>query len=174
MTRKQIWSVIRKLDYTLDDNTMEIITDDIYNKILTNTYDFSKYNCKIFTQQNKKRKIYIYDRLSVENVLCHYLKKQIDNIFNIRYASRSRIMNRLFNTLPVMKNMNDFVIVRADFKSFFDSVLSEHVYNEYIKQSLLKRKDKEILETYIQIFEYCYAGLCLSNGYNGSVVKTKI
>lgn len=56
MTRKQIWSVIRKLDYTLDDNTMEIITDDIYNKILTNTYDFSKYNCKIFTQQNKKEK----------------------------------------------------------------------------------------------------------------------
>lgn len=41
MTRKQIWSVIRKLDYTLDDNTMETMTDDIYNKILTNTYDFS-------------------------------------------------------------------------------------------------------------------------------------
>ena len=40
MTRKQIWSVIRKLDYTLDDNTMETMTDDIYNKILTNTYDF--------------------------------------------------------------------------------------------------------------------------------------
>ena len=57
MTRKQIWSVIRKLDYTLDDNTMETMTDDIYNKILTNTYDFSRYNCEIFTQQNKKRMI---------------------------------------------------------------------------------------------------------------------
>jgi len=164
MTRKQIWSVIRELDYTLDDNTVETMTDDIYNKILSNIYDFSSYNCEIYTQQNKKRKIYTYDKLSVENVLCHYLKKQIDNIFNIRYASRSKIMNRLFNTLPVMKNMNDFVIIRADFKSFFDSVLSEHVYNEYVKQSLLKRNDKEILETYIQIFEFCYAGLCLSNG----------
>jgi hypothetical protein len=30
MTRKQIWSVIRKLDYTLDDNTVETMTDDIY------------------------------------------------------------------------------------------------------------------------------------------------
>lgn len=38
------------------------------------------------------------------------------------------------------------------------------MYNEYVKQSLLKRNDKEILETYIQIFEFCYAGLCLSNG----------
>lgn len=154
MTRKQIWSVIRKLDYTLDDNTVETMTDDIYNKILSNIYDFSSYNCEIYTQQNKKRKIYTYDKLSVENVLCHYLKKQIDNIFNIRYASRSKIMNRLFNTLPVMKNMNDFVIIRADFKSFFDSVLSEHVYNEYVKQSLLKRNDKEILETYIQILQF--------------------
>mgnify|MGYP007007856291 FL=1 len=55
MTRKQIWSVIRKLDYTLDDNTVETMTDDIYNKILSNIYDFSSYNCEIYTQQNKKR-----------------------------------------------------------------------------------------------------------------------
>ena len=164
MTRKQIWSVIRKLDYTLDDSAIETMTDDTYNMIMAKTYDFSSYNCEIFTQQNKKRKIYTYPKLSVENVLCHYLKRQIDNIFKIRYASRSKIMNRLFNTLPVMKNMNDFMIIRADFKSFFDSVLSEHIYNEYIKQSLLKRMDKEILEMYIQNFEYCYAGLCLSNG----------
>lgn len=27
MTRKQIWSIIRKLDYTLDDNTVETMTD---------------------------------------------------------------------------------------------------------------------------------------------------
>ena len=63
MTRKQIWSVIRKLDYTLDDNTVETMTDDIYNKILSNIYDFSSYNCEIYTQQNKKRKIYTYDKL---------------------------------------------------------------------------------------------------------------
>jgi hypothetical protein len=88
MTRNQIWSVNRKLDYTLEDNTMEIMTDDIYNKILANTYDFSSYNSEIFTQQNKKRKIYTYDKLSVENVICHYLKKQIDNIFNIRYEGK--------------------------------------------------------------------------------------
>ena len=51
MTRKQIWSVIRKLDYTLDDNTVETMTDDIYNKILSNIYDFSSYNCEIYTQE---------------------------------------------------------------------------------------------------------------------------
>lgn len=68
-------------------------------------------------------------------------------------------MNVLFNILPVVKNMNDFVIVRADFKSFFDSVLVDHVYMKYIKESLLKRDDKDLLELYAKKFKYCYAGL---------------
>ena len=46
---------IRKVDYTLDDNAMETL----------------RYNCEIFIQQNKKRKIYTYDKLSVEKVLHH-------------------------------------------------------------------------------------------------------
>ena len=33
MTRKQIWSVIRKLDYTLDDNTVKTMTDDTTSKL---------------------------------------------------------------------------------------------------------------------------------------------
>lgn len=164
MTKKQICSVIKKIDYTLDDIHLENLTDDIYDKIDAGIFDFSTYNYELFTQQNKKRKIYSYDKLSVENVLCHYLKRQIDRIFNVHYASRNRIMNRLFNTLPVIKNMNDFVIIRADFKSFFDSILTAHVYEKYIRQSLMSRGDKEILENYIKNFQYCYAGLCLSNG----------
>lgn len=164
MTKEQIGSVIRKIDYTLDDTQLKNLTDDIYNKIDAGLFDFSTYKYELYTQQNKKRKIYSYAKLSVENVLCHYLKKQIDRIFNIHYASRNRIMNRLFNTLPVIKNMNDFVIIRADFKSFFDSILAEHVYEKYIRQSLMSRGDKEILEDYIKNFKYCYAGLCLSNG----------
>lgn len=95
MTRKQIWSVIRKLDYTLDDNTVETMTDDIYNKILSNIYDFSSYNCEIYTQQNKKRKIYTYDKLSVENVLCHYLKKQIRKMNGIRTAAEEMVLTEI-------------------------------------------------------------------------------
>ena len=33
MTRKQIWSVIRKLDYTLDDNTMVLCQDLVQIKM---------------------------------------------------------------------------------------------------------------------------------------------
>ena len=102
--------------------------------------------------------------MSVENVICHYLKKEIDKIFQIKYASRGKIINLLFNTLPVIKNLNDFVIIRVDFKSFFDSIFTRHVYENYIQFSLMARTDKEILERYVEQFKYCYAGLCLSNG----------
>ena len=50
------------------------------------------------------------------DVICHYLKKCLDKVFKIEYASRSKIINLLFNTIPALKNMNDFVIIRADFK----------------------------------------------------------
>lgn len=56
MTRKQIWSVIRKLDYTLDDNTVETMTDDIYNKILSNIYDFQVIIAKYIHNRIKKEK----------------------------------------------------------------------------------------------------------------------
>lgn len=161
---RNLYGIVRRLDYTLDDEQVKRKALEYAEQIENKEYDFSAYSTNIFTQGKKKRKIYSYEKLTVENVICHYLKKEIDRIFGIRYASRGKIINLLFNTLPVIKNLNDFVIVRADFKSFFDSVLTKHVYEQYIKTSLLARKDKEILEDYINEFKYCYAGLCLSNG----------
>ena len=164
MNKKQIRNVIRNIDYTLTEDEVELKAEEFVDKIERGLYDFSSYNRNVFTQQGKKRVIYNYDKLTVENILCHYLKKQIDKTFNIKYASRSKIINVLFNTIPVIKDMNDFVIVRIDFKSFFDSVKTEYVYEKYIRMSLMQRIDKEILEEYIEQFKYCYAGLCLSNG----------
>ncbi|MFQ8873247.1 MAG: hypothetical protein ACLR7J_11735 [[Ruminococcus] torques] len=161
---KKIYGIVRRLDYTLSDDDVALISEDYTEKIKKGEYDFSLYNSSLFTQGKKKRQIYSFDRLSLENVICHYLKREIDRIFGIKYASRGKIINLLFNTIPVIKNLNDFVIIRADFKSFFDSVLTQHVYERYIKNSLMERRDKEILLDYIEEFKYCYAGLCLSNG----------
>lgn len=157
----QIKLLVRQRDFSLSDAQANAISTRILANI--HTFDFSSFNRKIYTQQGKKRSIFSYQKLSCEDILCLYLKKQIDLIFHIKYASRSQIMNMLFNILPVVKDMNDFVIVRADFKSFFDSVLIEHVYNNYIRNSLLTRSDKDILEQYVNSFKYCHAGLCLSN-----------
>ena len=60
---------------------------------------------------------YHYPKLSAENFICHYLKKRLDKVFKIEYESRSTIINLLFNTIPALKNMNDFVIIQSDFNS---------------------------------------------------------
>lgn len=159
-----IKSVVRRLDYTVSEEDLNDNVEAYLYEIKNKNYDFSNYNREVFTQGKKKRIIYKYDKMSVENVLCHYLKRKLDNIFNIKYASRSKTINQFINTLPVVKDLNDFVIIRADFKSFFDSVMTKHIFEKYIKESLLQRKDKEILEEFIIQFKYCYAGLCLSNG----------
>lgn len=171
MDKNQIRNIIRQMDYSKSEIEIDLLADDIKKNITNQLYDFSSYEKDIFTQQGKKRVVYSYPNLSTEAVLCQYLKKQIDRNFHINYASRNRIMNVFFNILPVIKDMNDFVIIRADFKSFFDSVLSMHVYDRYIKESIVLRRDKEILEQYMKEFKYCYAGLCLSNGLTEIVCR---
>lgn len=171
MSLENIRGVIRKIDYTLTEDEIDDWCEECRYAIQTDTYDFSSFSREVYSQSGKKRVIYSFPKLSVENMLSHYLKQQLDRAFHIKYASRSKIINLLFNTLVATKNMNDFVIVRADFKSFFDSVKSEYVYEKYILPSIIKREDKQLLEKYVENFKYCYAGLCLSNGMTEIVCK---
>ena len=171
MSLENIRGVIRKIDYTLTEDEIDDWCEECRYAIQTETYDFSSFSREVYSQSGKKRVIYSFPKLSVENMLSHYLKQQLDRAFHIKYASRSKIINLLFNTLVATKNMNDFVIVRADFKSFFDSVKSEYVYEKYILPSIIKREGKQLLEKYVENFKYCYAGLCLSNGMTEIVCK---
>ncbi len=171
MSLENIRGVIRKIDYTLTEDEIDDWCEECRYAIQTETYDFSSFSREVYSQSGKKRVIYSFPKLSVENMLSHYLKQQLDRAFHIKYASRRKIINLLFNTLVATKNMNDFVIVRADFKSFFDSVKSEYVYEKYILPSIIKREDKQLLEKYVENFKYCYAGLCLSNGMTEIVCK---
>ena len=171
MSLENIRGVIRKIDYTLTEDEIDDWCEECRYAIQTETYDFSSFSREVYSQSGKKRVIYSFPKLSVENMLSHYLKQQLDRAFHIKYASRRKIINLLFNTLVATKNMNDFVIVRADFKSFFDSVKSEYVYEKYILPSIIKREDKQLLEKYVENFKYCYAGLRLSNGMTEIVCK---
>lgn len=146
MSLENIRGVIRKIDYTLTEDEIDDWCEECRYAIQTETYDFSSFSREVYSQSGKKRVIYSFPKLSVENMLSHYLKQQLDRAFHIKYASRRKIINLLFNTLVATKNMNDFVIVRADFKSFFDSVKSEYVYEKYILPSIIKREDKQLLE----------------------------
>ena len=166
-----IKGVIRKVDYTLSEDEIDRWCETCKNAVQNETYDFSTFLRETYSQMGKKRIIYSFPKLSIENMLCHYLKRQIDRTFHVKYASRNKIINLLFNTLVATKNMNDFVIVRADFKSFFFCVNSKFVYEKYILPSLIRREDKQLLEKYVENFKYCYAGLCLSNVMTEIVCK---
>lgn len=163
MDKKIVRDIIRTRDFSISEEEVEITVNRVLSDVNSGNYDFNNYIREIFTQQGKKRVIFRYHEKSTEMVLCLYLKRKIDKVFNVNYASRNRMMNIVFNLLPATKDMNDFVIIRADFKSFFDSVLTKHVYEAYIKTSVLERRDKEIMEEYIEAFKCCYAGLALSN-----------
>lgn len=171
MSLDNIRGVIRKIDYSLTNEEIDDLCEKCRDAVQNRINYFSQFSRGIYSQTGKKRIIYSFPKLSVGNILCHYLKQQLDRTFNIRYASRGKIINLLFNTLVATKNMNDFVIVRADFKSFFDSVNSEYVYNKYVLHSIIKRDDKQLLKKYVDNFKYCYAGLCLSNGMTEIVCK---
>ena len=163
MDKNIIRNIIREKDFSLSEEEIEDVVDKVLLDIENENYDFENYVREIFTQQGKKREIFRYSKESTEMVLCQYLKRKIDKAFKVRYASRNRMMNIIFNLLPATKDMNDFVIIRADFKSFFDSVFTKHVFESYIKSSALARRDKEVMEEYVKSFKYCYAGLTLSN-----------
>jgi len=160
---KLIEQIVRNNDLQLREDEVESKVKEYVKNIKDKRYDFSNCNKEIYTQGKKKRVIYSFDDNSVEAVLCKYLKRRLDYIFRIKYPSRNKIINSLFGTLPVIKDLNDFVIIRADFKSFFDNVISKYVYTNYIEESSLSRADKQLFENYVNTFKFCYAGLCLSN-----------
>jgi len=162
---KEIKSEIRKLDYSLSDKDLNTKSQLILEDIQNNNYDFSKYEKLIFTKHKKKRVIYRFNKLSTESIISHYLKRKIDNYFNIKYVSRGKVINSLFDILPLIKDLQDFVIIRVDFRDFFNSIKSNLIYDNYIKNSDLKREDKDILFNYSNTFKKCYAGLCISNSF---------
>jgi hypothetical protein len=168
---KIISKVVQKQNYTLNDDAIERMVREYIDDIRNEKYDFSQYKKETFTTGKKRRDIYTFGSRSVEDVMTRYLKIRIDHLFNTNYVSRNKIINTLFNTLPVINDLNDFIIVRADFKSFFESVPAEYVYEKYIKESALKRYEKRAFRKYAEQIRYCYAGLCLSNGLTEIICK---
>jgi hypothetical protein len=162
--RKILWN---NYGYLLTKENIDGLSNFYQNNILKENYNFSSFDKKVLTQSSstgrKRRTVYFFEKASVEYILCEYLKSRLDNEFHIKYSDRNKIIKILFNTLPVLSNLNDYVLVRFDFKSFFDSVSTNFAFNKYIKCSSMNRNDKDIFEKYCSCFKFCFAGLQVSN-----------
>lgn len=137
--------------------------EEVKSAIFSNKIDFNSKTHFVLKQQSKKRFGYMYNKNSFEYILCLYLKKRIDKEFNIKFPNRSKIIRLLFDTLTLLKNMQDFTIYKFDFKNFFNSISSAYVNQIYLLESTLSRAEKHFITQYCSNFKYTFSGLSLSN-----------
>ncbi|MTI47603.1 MAG: hypothetical protein FH761_07160 [Firmicutes bacterium] len=158
--------VFETIVLNFEDETLKSQVDDLYNRMQNQDLQFnSKIDQIIITQSSKKRIVLNVERESLEELTLKYLKKRLDNIFNIKYPNRTKIMRNCFSIFRSINKMRDFVIFRYDFKDFFQSVRSADIFDRYIASSNLSRFEKDILETMTKLYDRCFPGLPTSNAF---------
>ena len=143
---------------------IDLITQRVLTDVRSGTYDFSKADLLVLSQNGKKRLVKRYlDQYSTENVLCQCIKTILDKDFSVRYPNRNKIIRTLIGTLAAIKKMSDFTIIRFDFKDYFNSISTDYFYKKYILDSLSDREALGIIKKFCEDTEYAYAGLSTSN-----------
>ena len=137
--------------------------EEVKTAIANNKINFNSKTQFVLKQQSKKRFGYMYNKNSIEYIVCLYLKKRIDREFKIKYPNRNKIIRTLFSTLTLLKNIQDFTIYKFDFKDFFNSISSSYVNQIYLIESNLSRVEKSLLTQYHNNFRYTFSGLSISN-----------
>ena len=145
------------------DIEMDAIADNIKTKYLNNEYDFSKMDTLILNQNGKKRLVKQYETYSVENILCICIKQVLDKVYKIKYVNRNKTIHNLFGILSAIPQMQEFTIVKFDFKDFFNSISSEYVFEYSIRDRLINRNDLDLVKKFCSEIKYAYAGLPTSN-----------
>ena len=148
----------------MEDSVLSKIVQNVFEKFCRHDFDFSKLETLVLSQNGKKRLIKSYEEKQfVEQILCYCVKRILDRVSKVRYPNRNKICRSIFNILPAVVKMQDFVIARFDFKDFFNSVNSRYVFEEYIKKRLTDRQELELIENYVTQTNFAYAGLRPSN-----------
>lgn len=135
------------------------MTDNVINLDSNVKVDFSSNIYRVFSG----RIITQYAKDSNESKIIRELSNRVRSVFNVRFPGRHNIINELFDFLRVCVSLSDFTIVRFDFKKFFYSVSTAFVYNEYIKNSNLKRSEKDIISDLCLEVKKCIPGISIFN-----------
>lgn len=136
----------------------------LYKKLKDCDLDFSNnITKKTITQESKKRKVLSVSKQSIEEISLKYMKKRLDQTFEVNYSDRKEIMREGFSIIETLNNFNEFVIFKYDFRDFFSSVSGIEVYENFIIRSKLYRFERDIIKKYIEKFPKCTAGVPISN-----------
>lgn len=105
----------------------------------------------------------MYVDFSVEDILCIYIKRLLDRKLHINFPNRNTCVHSLFDTISLLKDMNDYTIVKFDFQDFFNSISSTYVYSKILKKLSFERYQLRLIKDFVQKTKYTYAGLSTSN-----------
>lgn len=129
----------------------------------SSTYDFGSTVEKFIYKRGTKRTVRKYDDWTIENILCIYLKRVLERQYTVKYPNRNRYISSLFDIMKSIIQMEEYVIVKFDFKDFFNTLSSKLVIEKVIDPSNLSRRDKDLARNLCNSQPYCYAGLNTSN-----------
>ena len=170
MNNEQIRNIIKNIsEHTQESQeTSNFDIDKIYfdtlKSIYENSFCFDKLETIHLNQNGKLRIVKQYkDKFSVEHILTIYIKKVLDRIFKVVYPNRNKIIKSLINTISCIIQMENFTIVRFDFKNYFNTISSEYVFEKYIKNNISNRKDLYLIKNFVSTTKFAYAGICTSN-----------
>lgn len=148
--------------YEEDNNKVQNVNSFI-NKYELKSYDFASKKERIITQKNKKRRVYYYEKDTFEYIMCSHFSFVLSKKFRISYNDRNKIIKELINSLQLIKNINDFTIIRFDFKDYFNSISSTYVFEKYLKNSDISRELLNIMKEFFEANKNCSAGFPTSN-----------
>ena len=170
MNKEQIKFIIKNIseynnEYSQESlDAQERIFSNVWQSLRGNTFHFDKMETLHLNQNGKKRIVKQYrDLLSVENILSIYIKKLLDRKFRVTYPNRNKIIKSLFNIISAIVQMENFTIVRFDFKDYFNTISSKYVFEKYIKDRISNRNELYLVKNYVEATKFAYAGLCTSN-----------
>lgn len=149
--------------YYEEDNNKDQKINNFINKYKQKAYDFSLKKERIITQKNKKRRVYFYEKDSFEDIMCSHFSFVLSKKFKIKYNDRNKIIKELINCLQLIKNINDFTIIRFDFKNYFNSISSAYIFEKYLKNADISRELLNLMREFFESNKNCSAGFPTSN-----------
>lgn len=152
-----------RIDFS-DKNEVERAKQEIERiktELDNNKVDFS--NNHFF--KNNKRVICSYKGNINEEIVLKCLTDKINKLCSVHFPDRTTIMQKLFDELPVLSRLQDFTIIKFDFKKYFYSISNEYVIKNILCNYKFSREDIDYLNMYTNYNKYSCAGLSLSNTF---------
>lgn len=166
ISKAEVSKLLEKSDYKnkeLPETTIDQIIDDFKNnKIYFNKIKYYKFG---------NRRLATFEDSLNELTFVDFVSNKIKKMFEITFPNRNSIMRGVFSSIKFLKDLNDFTIIRFDFKKYFSSISTEYIYEQYLKEALLKREIKDKILEYSKTIPYCVPGLSLSNTFAELIAK---